>query len=182
MTHQDYISRSPNKKQKPYGNSEVGNRSTSLKTKLIGLITLIILAGFIGFLWSIKDAAKTQTNATESTGKSVEEKPLPKPPVEKWSYVDQLKTKEVEVGEYEVIERGPYKMQCGAFRTVRKAEALKAKIAMAGIESNIKKLTGKNGTFHVVYLGPFENKRLAEKTRHQLKKRNVTYCQISLWG
>ena len=92
-----------------------------------------------------------------------------------------LKNKQVEEGHYEVEEKGPYQMQCGSFRTLNQAETLKAKIAFVGIESQVRKTTGKNGTWYKVVLGPYSRKRAAEADKHRLKSNNINYCQIWLW-
>jgi len=189
MAHQDYVSRSrtPNKKSNPYKkNQNQAPQGASMKVKLIGLFTLVAISVFGYFLWVIKDsqqdvapvpvektATKTATNTTE--------KDLPEPPKEKWAYMEELKTKEVEEGQYEVTDRGPWQMQCGSFRTKKQAEVLKANIAFTGIASTIRQVSGKNGTWYKVLLGPYEKKRSAERDKHKLKTNNVNYCQIWLW-
>ena len=87
----------------------------------------------------------------------------------------------IEGGQYEVKEKGPYKMQCGSFKTSKQAETLKARIAFSGLEAQVKSVAGKNGTWHKVFLGPYPRKRLAEKDKHTLKRNNINYCQIWLW-
>ena len=72
-------------------------------------------------------------------------------------------------------------MQCGSFKTQKQAETLKARIAFSGLEAQVKSVSGKNGTWHKVYLGPYPRKRLAEKDKHKLKRNNINYCQIWLW-
>ena len=84
------------------------------------------------------------------------------------------------MGKYEVKEKGPYKMQCGSFKTEKQANMLKANIAFSGLESTIKTVTGKNGTWHKVFLGPYKRKRKAEKDRHLLKRNKIYGCEI--WG
>ena len=71
-------------------------------------------------------------------------------------------------------------MQCGSFRTHQQAETLKAKIAFAGLISEIKKTTGSNGIWYKVRLGPYETKRHAESDKNKLKRINIVGCGI--WG
>ncbi|MEW6981044.1 SPOR domain-containing protein [Colwelliaceae bacterium 6471] len=187
MAHQDYVSRSrsPNKKNSPYKKKSAETpQGGSLKVKIIGLITLIALGLFAYFLWTIKDnqpvkdVQPTQTSPKSATDNANK---LPEPPKEKWAYMKELQTKEVEEGEYEVTENGPYQMQCGSFKTQQQAEALKANIAFTGISSQIRKTTGKNGIWYKVILGPYAKKRTAEKDKHKLKNNSINYCQIWLW-
>ncbi|TWX68632.1 cell division protein FtsN [Colwellia demingiae] len=190
MANQDYVSRAPAKKKKNNRNGKKPSNNSSavpLKAKLISLLLLILIAAFAYGLWSLKTDPSTKTPLVEPIKTVNEKKPLnktdelPKPPKEKWTYVKDLETKEIEVGKYEVKEKGPYKMQCGSFKTQKQAEILKARIAFSGLEAQIKSVTGKKGTWHKVFLGPYPRKRLAENDKHKLKRNNINYCQIWLW-
>ena len=90
-------------------------------------------------------------------------------PKKKWTYVKDLENKKIEVGQYEVKDKGPYQMQCGSFRTKKQAEVLKANIAFSGISSQIRTVQGKNGTWHKVVVGPYERKRPCRKRQKQIK-------------
>lgn len=181
MAHQDYVSRSraKNKKQSPYKKEVEVNAGLSLKAKLIAAFLVVAIPAFSYLLWSIKDKQPVEVTTTKivETKKSAE---LPAPPEEKWTYVDDLKSKEVEVGEYEVTQKGPYKMQCGSFKTRKQAESLKAKIAFTGLEAQVGKAVGTTATWYKVYLGPYAKKRSAEKDKHKLKNNSVHGCKI--WG
>jgi cell division protein FtsN len=184
MAHQDYVSRSQNKKKSPYKKKAAQTKpALSIKFKLLVLLALLLIGGFGYALWTIK-TAQPNTNPIQKTivktPKKVE-KSLPAPPKEKWDYVDKLKTTEVEEGQYEVKNKGPYKMQCGSFRTQKQAEVLKANIAFSGFESQISSSKGANGTYYKVFLGPYARKRQAEKDKHKLKSNNINHCQIWLW-
>ncbi len=190
MANQDYVSRAPAKKKKNNRNGKKSTKNASaipLKSKLISLLLIILIAAFAYGLWSLKTDPSTKVPLTVPI-KAVQDKKaaskaneLPEPPKEKWTYVKDLATKEIEVGEYEVKEKGPYKMQCGSFRTAKQAETLKARIAFSGLEAQVKSVTGKSGVWHKVFLGPYPRKRLAEKDKHKLKRNNINGCQIWLW-
>lgn len=207
MPNQDYVSRTPKKKnnartkntskassarksqKKTNKKSNSANAPLAVKTKLVTAIVIILVSAFAYGLWALKTAPNTKTplpvsspdKAASSNSAQKKPKALPEPPKEKWSYVKDLENKQIEVGEYEVNEKGPYQMQCGSFRTKKQAEVLKANIAFAGISSKIKSVEGKSGTWHKVVLGPYARKRLAEKDKHALKRNNINYCQIWLW-
>ncbi len=185
MAHQDYVSRSNSTKKKntPYKKkSSEAPAVLPLKTKIIMIVLAVSLGGFAYLLWSIKDIEPSET-LTLPTKKMPPKKSgdLPAPPEEKWQYIEQLKSKEVEVGEYTVEEKGPYKMQCGSFRTTKQAEVMRATIAFAGLSAQTSASKGSNGTWHKVFLGPYERKREAEKDKHKLKSNGITTCQIWLW-
>lgn len=190
MSNQDYISRSPaKKKKKPRKKSKKVQPVASIKTKIVGILAILLLSAFAYGLWALKNSPETKTpiqtepKKTSNTEMINEEEAnaLPEPPQEKWTYVKDLENKQVEVGEYEVEQGGPYKMQCGSFKTRKQAEVLKANIAFAGLEAVIQSSTGKNGTWYKVALGPYPRKRMAEKDKNKLKRNNINYCQIWLW-
>jgi cell division protein FtsN len=185
MAHQDYVSRpqNKNKKKSPYKAKAAPQSIFTLKFKFILLLLILLIGGFSYGLWSIKDN-QPQTvpiKIVKETPQNTQEIALPAPPEEKWDYVDNLKSKEVEVGEYEVKNKGPYKMQCGSFRTEKQAEVLKATIAFTGLTSQISESKGQKGIYYKVFLGPYARKREAEKDKHMLKNNNVNRCQIWLW-
>jgi cell division protein FtsN len=181
MAHQDYVSRSrvKNKKQSPYKKNVEPAQGASLKVKLIAIFLVIALPSFGYLLWSIKDKQPAAVVVPEviKVKKTTE---LPELPQEKWTYVDDLKSKQVEVGQYEVKNKGPYKMQCGSFRTRKQAESLKAKIAFTGLEAQVGESVGSTSTWYKVYLGPYDKKRKAEKDKHKLKNNAIHACKI--WG
>ncbi len=184
MTHQDYVSRakSPQKKHNPYKKQPDAPTGVPRRLKIIALLVIVAVAAFGYFLWSIKDIKPDTTVVTPPAKHSQKESKLPKPPEEKWQYMEELKSKEVEVGQYQVKEKGPYKMQCGSFRTRKQAEVMKATIAFSGLSSQISSASGSNGTWYKVFLGPYERKRAAEKDKHKLKSNGITTCQIWLWN
>ena len=186
MSNQDYISRAPAKKKKnnPYKKKPAAQQPESnFKSKLIVLIIILLIGAFSYGLWFLKTSPSTKTSNQDVPEKATEQKAktLPTPPKEKWVYVDALKNKEVEVGQYEVKQGGPYKMQCGSFKKQSQAEALKAKMAFVGIESQIQTAQGTNNMWYKVVLGPYERKRSAEEDKHKLRNNKINGCQIWLW-
>jgi cell division protein FtsN len=183
MAHQDYVSRSQNKKKSPYKAKAAPAPTFTLKLKLTLLLVIVLIGGFGYGLWSIKDNKPQPVPEEVSQGitKTTTEKSLPTPPKEKWAYVDDLKSKEVEVGQYEVKIKGPYKLQCASFRTLKQAEVLKATIAFTGLTSKIGSAKGSSGTWYKVFLGPYPRKRQAEKDKHKLTSNNINGCKIWLW-
>ncbi len=185
MSNQDYIARTPSKKKKnnPYKAQQVEPAAKlSVKAKVTGLLVLVLLSTFAYGLWLLKTSPTTKAPLTEHISATTKkERAIPEPPKEKWTYVENLKTKEVEVGQYEVKQNGPYKMQCGSFKSNAQAESLKAKMAFAGIESKIQTAQGKYNVWYKVVLGPYARKRTAEQDKHKLRNNKINGCQIWLW-
>ncbi|MFQ3193487.1 MAG: cell division protein FtsN, partial [Colwellia sp.] len=114
MAHQDYVSRAQNKKKSPYKSKVAPKPTFTVKFKLILLLAILLIGGFSYGLWAIKDnkPSTSPVKVVKEAARVVKEKALPAPPKEIWAYVDNLQSKEVEVGKYEVKDKGPYKMQC----------------------------------------------------------------------
>lgn len=70
--------------------------------------------------------------------------------------------------------QGKWSLQCGAFKDIVNAQSLKAKIAMAGVASEIK-----SATYHRVLAGPFTSKAKAESTLATLKENGITTCILN---
>ncbi|HAR56268.1 MAG TPA: cell division protein FtsN [Idiomarina baltica] len=143
------------------------------------VLVLALMAAFIYGLLSINgDGDKLPAKPTDQ--QAADE--LPPKPKEKWQYIQELESKQVEV---DVPERelGPPKlMQCGSFRKQSDAERLRAEIAMAGLESQVRSSEGKNGLWYRVILGPYETKRAAERERHKLQRAKIYGCAIWNWN
>lgn len=182
MARQDYISQSQKPKKSPYKKgSDKGAPKFTPKLKLLILLLFCCIGGFIYFLYTIKNNEPLPETPKVVPEVSIKETELPEPPKEKWGYVDDLKNPVVPGGEYTVEKKGPYKMQCGSFKTRKQAESLKAQIAFSGLTSQLKGVTGTNGTWYKVYLGPYARKRNAEKDKHALSRNNIKGCEIWLW-
>ncbi len=149
------------------------------------LVVGLLIGAFATGLYFIQQDS-TSFNDTQQEPKPIPkkkaQKKLPPPPTdEEWEFIDELENKNVEVETEELEERGPYKMQCASFRNKADAERMKAQIAFAGFESQVRESQGTSGLWHKVILGPFERKRDAEKTRHILRRNDIRGCQIWPW-
>lgn len=192
MTQRDYVSRSqapknnpkkkPNKKRKAKQKVSHGDEiAFAVWVRVAGV--LIVLIGFAIWLWSIKDNAPAADNQIETIVEVDKEEGLPELPKEDWHYIKSLPGYEVEV-DVEAHEGSGkrYLMQCASFRTRAQAEEMKAKIAFQGLESQIRRSSGGNGDWFRVILGPFDNKRDAERSRHTLRRTGITTCIIWFWN
>ncbi|MCM2678311.1 SPOR domain-containing protein [Echinimonas agarilytica] len=152
------------------------------------LLVVALLVGFGYFLYSIKGGAQQQaseppeTSPTKNKTVSTPKSDLPEKPEERWTFIEELENKEVEVDVPDAPEKTrPYLMQCGSFRTERQADELKARIAFQGLSSEVRRTEGTKGVWFKVVLGPYDTKRAAEKHRHVMQRGDIQGCQIWHW-
>ncbi|TDF36505.1 cell division protein FtsN [Alteromonadaceae bacterium M269] len=177
MAPKDYVSRGRATKKAP------PPPSPSLPWVRI-VVTLVLVLGFVGFLWTIKDKGvePTETVSEKQQQKPAEEDELPVMTEEEWEFIKTLPeySVEVETREQKTRER-PYLMQCGSFRREDQAQEMKAKIAFLGLVAQVKPSDGSSGRWHRVILGPYTSKRDAEKDRHAIRRSGIRTCRIWDW-
>lgn len=183
MAPQDYVSRSNNKKKSPYKQQAPVSQSMSLKFKLISLLTVLSIAGAGYFLWFLTGVEPATPQPVVTKPKPTQDTTeIPEPPEDDWIFYDKLKEgQDIEVGQYEVENKGPYKMQCGSFKTRQQAESMKAKIAFSGLVAQVTQSSGTNGIWYKVILGPYERKRKADADKRKLRSNNIMTCEVWLW-
>lgn len=191
MTSRDYANRKPSRSGKGKNTRKRAPAKGSAPRRFPLLLLLITIAGLAGFgylLWAISDSAEDAKPAVveDKPKKSVVKKDpdaLPPAPKEEWTYLEELKNKQVEVDLPDTSDKPkrPYQMQCGSFRRDAQANEMKAMIAFQGLEAQVKKVSGKSGTWFKVVLGPYDSKREAERQRHILQRGGMNGCQIWFW-
>lgn len=183
MAPKDYVARGRAPAKKPAPEKNTGNTPWG---RII--ITLMLVAGFGYFLWTIKDSAPKTPGKSDATeqGTAQTQEQLPEKPEEKWEFIEMLNDPEHTNVEVDVSESDKpltlYQMQCGSFRTQEQAEKMRAQIAFQGLESEVKKTNGSNGVWYRVVLGPYEGRRAAEKDRHVLQRAKFNTCRIWNWN
>jgi cell division protein FtsN len=110
---------------------------------------------------------------------SINDEPLPELPQEEWEFIKILPGYEVEVDVEAITSDKLFLMQCGSFRQFEQADSMKATMALAGLEPQIR---GSNNGWYRVILGPYDSRRDAEKDRHKLQGVNIHSCKIWLWN
>ena len=153
------------------------NKAKKGPSLAVFILLALALVAFLGYFIFIEEKPDTPPKQEHSIVKKKEEV-LPEKPVGKWDYVDDLKTKEVEVDLPEKkASTKRYQMQCGSFRKKTQAESLKAKIAFQGLNSEVRK----TGNWYRVILGPYKRKRLAERDKHKMQRAKIYGCAVWLW-
>lgn len=71
-----------------------------------------------------------------------------------------------------------YQLQVGAFKELNKADAMKARLAFLGVESNIQVIRNNNQPMYRVRVGPGTDYKKMEQVKAQLKAQNInTFMQ-----
>lgn len=188
----DYANRKrPPAKKKPTGKS-VKKSATKAKAPVswqLVVFTLALVAGLVWFLYGIAGSKEQQAVTPQPAPaisakmqKQIDKEAIPELPDEQYSYLDMLENEEVEVDVPEREAGKPKLMQCGSFRSSSDAETLRARIALSGLEAQVRRSEGRNGVWYRVILGPYATKRDAERDRHKLQRAKIHYCEIWNWN
>ncbi|MBW8190051.1 SPOR domain-containing protein [Neiella marina] len=190
----DYAKRKPAPKKKPArATSKPKGRTNQARTQQqsVGLpwLRIVIVVGLLAaFGYGLSQISGSADHVAETEPTSASPAPvesadnLPDKPQERWSFIEELETKQVEVDVPDAPEQTrPYLMQCGSFRIESQADELKAKIAFQGLSSEVRRAEGSKGVWYKVVLGPYKTKRLAETDRHTLQRASIRGCKIWYW-
>ncbi len=145
------------------------------------IVAVVVVAAFGYGLYTLNQAPEPEVStpvpAQVKTPPKQEAKPLPPVPEEEWDYIKTLPKREVQVEAKEMaVSEVPYIMQCGAYKSMDKAQERKMDIAFQGINSQVKKR--EDSSWYRVVLGPYERKRDAEKDKHKLQRAKIEPCAI----
>ncbi len=157
------------------------------------LLTGVAVSSFVYFLWYLQQQGTGPRQPDPARTEAAREKPRPDPveaepvPTESlsvetdYSFHETLTNKEVEVPSDALqgtTSSQKYIMPCGSFRDVNGADTMKARLALLGMQADIKMIDGSNGRWHRVQIGPYLSKRAAERDRHQLQNQGMNDCRI----
>lgn len=187
MATRDYVSRGKKpRKTAPRRNTPLANNTSNNSWKI--LVAVASLVGFIFFLYQSSGKTVQEPIATKAAKSEIieAEQPdkeyLPPKPEEKWSYIEELENKKVQVeANKQELSVRPYLMQCGAYKAEKYAEMRRANIAFQGLESQIKITETDDGVWYRVVLGPYDLKRKAESDRNILRRAGIEPCRIWYW-
>lgn len=151
------------------------------------VVALVIIGLFVGGLYWLKGKSSGPDSPVVFTdnakAQNVERDALPEAPREQWGYIEDLENHEVEVIIPERAESRRRLMQCGSFRSESDAQTLRARIAMAGYEAQVRSSeSAQHGVWYRVILGPFDNLRAAQTVNNQLRRTSIHGCQIWYWN
>ena len=152
-------------------------------------IFLLLTGLFIAFLIHLsgEDAdvnnsmSSSPTEQEQKKAKTEQPKETSKPHYEFYSILPEM---EIIIPESEIktkkfkesigkAETGRYVLQIGSFREPRKAEKLKAQLALLGVEAKIEKSYVGNTTWNRVNVGPFSKMEKVDRTRKRLRENRI---------
>ncbi len=120
-------------------------------------------------------------------------KPIPPPPKPRFDFYNLLPEMEVVVPEQEIrgtptregvkrVEQpGTYLLQAGSFPSHERADRLRARLALLGLETRIQTVSvDGNRTWHRVRVGPYKNLADLNEARTLLKKNGIDAILIRL--
>ena len=127
-----------------------------------------------------KSAAKADKKAADSKYKPLKVDPQTEA---EWSFHELLEEKVDSTPNAPknggITASKSYVMGCAAFGAQEKAESMKAQIAFAGLQADVKPVTSKTGArLFRVQLGPYSSKTAAEADKKKLADAGITTCQI----
>lgn len=80
-------------------------------------------------------------------------------------------------------EKAQYMLQAGSFRTVDQADALRARLALLGVEASIETVRLKDGeTWHRVRIGPYTSVREIDKIQVHLRRQQIQTLRMKIKG
>lgn len=90
---------------------------------------------------------------------------------------------EAQKGNRAADKPGVYLLQVGSFRSFTEADALKAQLALLGVESKIETVGGKDQeVWHRVRVGPYSDAREINKIRTRLLNNNINAIMLQIKG
>jgi len=73
-------------------------------------------------------------------------------------------------------------LQTGSFRQFAQADEMKARLALMGLQANIREVRVNGENFHRVYVGPFDNEAQANRTLERLRRENIDAMRLPTSG
>ncbi len=178
MATRDYVKRGG--KPRNTRRTQKQKKETAFPTKAV-IFAILLLSLFSSGLWFLANN-QPKTSPEKLSSPTTIKNTLPPIPEEKWSYIETLEQKEIQIETSEIqLSTRPYLMQCGAYKSNEQADERKAMIAFQGLESHTKISEGKIGNWYRVILGPYKLKRDAERDRNVLRRAGIEPCEIWFW-
>ena len=164
------------------------SRGKGLRLYVAGVLTGVFLS-FIGYLGTLPDPA---VSATETGTPEQPEVVIQRPRFDFYTNLTQETIDEVQ----DTVEPAadvrkpptatelpePYLLQAGSFRQHDDAERRRAQLLLLGLEPIIEEISGSNGIWFRVYLGPFESRELMVRARGLTTNQNIETLLLKRGG
>ena len=126
-----------------------------------------VMAGAIASLGIVAGINPTALPAaiTPSTAGTAESTPQPS-----FTFFNTLEDESFSLDTGRSVETGPseytqYVLQAGSFRAIGDADRRRGELALLGLESSIEQMNTDTGSWHRVYIGPFDSRSAMAKAR-----------------
>ena len=161
-----------------------------LRLYIAGVLTGVFLS-FIGYLATLPDPT---VSATATGTPEQPEVVIPKPRFDFYTSLTEETVEEVQEGRAVEPASGcpqtptatelpePYLLQAGSFRQRDDAERRRAELLLLGLEPVIEEISGSNGVWFRVYLGPFESRDLMARARGLTANQNIETLLLKRGG
>ena len=183
--------------------------ASKLSLIVIGLL-VGVFAAFLVYLDKIPtDGDKQSASSKQQSSTQKNETKKSKPPKHQFDFYTVLPDREVKVTD--IDEKQPqrkatakpqpkdsvkistdkrqepkttplYQLQVGAFKELSKADAMKARLAFLGVESNIQVIQNKGQKMYRVRVGPSTDSQKMNRIKNQLKAKNINTFMKKLSG
>jgi len=156
---------------------------------ITGLMIGLFVAGLVYVNRHGSDTAVAKRPAPAKTAEPEVRAPSREPPAAgdsaepRYDFYTLLPNRQVEIPseeleparerEAQARAEGPWVLQAGSFRQFSQADALRAQLALTGLESHINVTEGDSGTWHRVRLGPYASRREVDRIRSKLARADI---------
>lgn len=202
----------PAKKKRSKKKTGATRNAEQSSSRLSQLVIVLLVGGFIAFLVYLdkiptageKQPALNKQQDKQSSAQKNESRQS-KPVKHQFDFYTVLPDREVEiidVGDKKPVRKtvskpkpdlavksqtvpqssGLYQLQVGAFKELSKADAMKARLAFLGVESNIQVIQNNGQKMYRVRVGPSTDSRKIEQIKQQLKAQNINAFVQKLSG
>ena len=164
------------------------SRGKGLRLYVAGVLTGVFLS-FIGYLGTLPDPA---VSATETGAPEQPEVVIQRP---RFDFYTNLTRESIDEVQDQVEPAAdvrkpptatelpePYLLQAGSFRQHDDAERRRAQLLLLGLEPIIEEISGSNGIWFRVYLGPFESRELMVRARGLTTNQNIETLLLKRGG
>ena len=164
------------------------SRGKGLRLYVAGVLTGVFLS-FIGYLGTLPDPA---VSATETGAPEQPEVVIQRP---RFDFYTNLTRESIDEVQDQVEPAAdvrkpptatelpePYLLQAGSFRQPDDAERRRAQLLLLGLEPVIEEISGSNGIWFRVYLGPFESRELMVRARGLTTNQNIETLLLKRGG
>jgi cell division protein FtsN len=129
---------------------------------IVGVVTGAIAS--LGIVAGINPSV-LPAEITTSTAGAVESTPRPS-----FTFFNTLKDESLSLDIGRSVDSGPseytqYVLQAGSFRAVADADRRRGELALLGLEASIEQMDTDTGSWHRVYIGPFDSRSAMAKAR-----------------